>query len=112
MSLVDRIMDRKQLLGLTSDELATRAGVPVGTINKLLSSQTSDPRISTVRAIARALGCSIDYLAGLTDAPLPGLPANDDNRSRAWLLARFCEADATETEYYRKIVEAVDSAKI
>ena len=36
------------------------SGVPVGTLNKILSGQTKDPKLETLKAIAKVLGCKLD----------------------------------------------------
>lgn len=46
--------------GLKSEELAIKAGVPIGTLNKILNGQTKNPSLETVFALAHALGCSVD----------------------------------------------------
>jgi len=51
-------MKKKQ--GLTNEDLAKMSGVPKGTIDKITSGVTKDPKLETVKAIARALGCTID----------------------------------------------------
>lgn len=50
----------RQEQGLKSEELAVKAGVPIGTLNKILNGQTRNPSLDTVFALARALGCSVD----------------------------------------------------
>jgi transcriptional regulator with XRE-family HTH domain len=42
--------------GLTSEELAVKAGVPIGTLNKILNGETKNPLYETVVALAHALG--------------------------------------------------------
>lgn len=50
----------RQEQGLKSEELAVKAGVPIGTLNKILNGQTRNPSLETVFALAHALGCSVD----------------------------------------------------
>lgn len=45
---------------MTIDELSEKSGVPVSTIKKISAGITTDPNLSTIQAIASALGCSID----------------------------------------------------
>ncbi len=45
----------KQAQKLTNEELARKAGIPVGTLNKILSGATKSPRHESVQAIAKAL---------------------------------------------------------
>jgi len=56
------IIKLKNKLGWTSEILAEKSKVPIGTINKILNGETPNPRVSTAKAIAHALGCTIDYL--------------------------------------------------
>ena len=41
-------------------DLAEASGVPIDTLTKILQGITADPRLSTMKAIADALECSID----------------------------------------------------
>ena len=47
---------------MTTEELSERSGVPVGTLNKILAGQTSDPKFETVKAICKALDISLAAL--------------------------------------------------
>lgn len=57
---LDIIIEYKKRLGLTTEELSKRSGVPVGTLNKILSGATRDPKLETLKAIARVLGLSLN----------------------------------------------------
>ena len=50
----------KKKLGLTTEDLSDKSGVPVGTLNKILSGATKDPKLETLKAIARVLGLSLN----------------------------------------------------
>ncbi|WP_310602537.1 helix-turn-helix domain-containing protein [Anaerosporobacter sp.] len=54
------IEEYKKKLGLTTAELAERSGIPKGTLDKILSGVTKDPKLETLKAIARVLGLSLD----------------------------------------------------
>ena len=56
---LEKIHEYKKKLGLTSEELSKRSGVPLGTLNKILSGATKDPKLETLKAIARVLGLSL-----------------------------------------------------
>lgn len=45
---------------MTTAELAEKSGVPLGTLNKILSGATKDPKLETLKAIARVLGLTLD----------------------------------------------------
>lgn len=53
--LFERLNDRKKELGLTTEKLSQLSGVPVGTINKILSGETRSPRYDTLRALEEVL---------------------------------------------------------
>lgn len=53
--LNDELKKRKKELHLTTEELSTLSGVPVGTINKILNGSTKSPRISTLESLQRVL---------------------------------------------------------
>lgn len=57
---LDKIAEYKKKLGLTTEELSRRSGVPVGTLNKILSGETRDPKLETLKAIARVLGLTLN----------------------------------------------------
>lgn len=57
---LDKIEEYKRKLGLTTAELAEKSGVPKGTLDKILSGVTKDPKLETLKAIARVLGLSLD----------------------------------------------------
>jgi transcriptional regulator with XRE-family HTH domain len=50
----------KKNKGLTSEELSKKSGVPLGTLNKILSGVTKDPKLETLRALAKTLDCNLD----------------------------------------------------
>lgn len=59
MSL-EKINEFRKKQGLSIEELATISGVPKSTLAKIAAGITANPNIDTVKAIARALHCSLD----------------------------------------------------
>lgn len=57
---LERITDLRKQAGMTIDELSIRSGIPVSTLKKISAGLTANPTLDTVKAIARALNCSID----------------------------------------------------
>ncbi len=57
---LEKISEYKKKLGITTEELSKRSGVPVGKLNKILSGQTKDPKLETLKSIARVLNCTLD----------------------------------------------------
>ncbi len=63
MSFSDRVKFIKKEKGITNEALSLASGIPLGTLGKLLSGFTEEPKLSTAIALAEALGCSLEYLA-------------------------------------------------
>lgn len=57
---LDIINSLKKEKSLTTEQLSIESGVPVGTLNKILNGTTKDPKLETLKALARVLGCSLD----------------------------------------------------
>lgn len=55
LMLYEKLNERKKELGLTTEQLSRLSGVPVGTINKVLSGETRSPRYATLRALESVL---------------------------------------------------------
>lgn len=53
----------KKNSGMTIEQIASASGVPKGTLNKLFSGQTKDPQLSTVLAVVRCMGYTLDDLS-------------------------------------------------
>ena len=54
-----RIRKERQL---SQDGVARRSGLATATVSKLEEGKSSDPRMSTVRKLAKALGCPVEAL--------------------------------------------------
>ena len=52
---IELLKKLKKLQKLTNEELSEKSGVPVGTVNKILSGATKSPRHDTIEALAEAL---------------------------------------------------------
>lgn len=53
----------RQQAGMTIDELVEKSGVPKGTINKIISGDTKGPSLPTMKALAKALGKTLNDFA-------------------------------------------------
>ena len=65
MMLSTQLKLLKEKRKLTNQQLSDLSGVPVGTINRILSGQTDNPSFQTVCDIVIALDGSLDELAGI-----------------------------------------------
>jgi transcriptional regulator with XRE-family HTH domain len=85
-SLAGRVKQLREAAGLSQQALAQAAGLSISVVTQLEQGVKADPRISTVAALARALGVSVDSLISqpaATDAPGPAAPkGRKDTRRR------------------------------
>jgi len=59
----DRVASARERVKLRQTELAERTGVTPGAINKIESGESKGAKPSTLAALARALGVSMEWLA-------------------------------------------------
>jgi transcriptional regulator with XRE-family HTH domain len=66
-SFGDRLIYLRKERGWSQTELATKAGVPVPTVNALEHGTRKGKRVAVeiAQRLARALGVSLDYLTGM-----------------------------------------------
>jgi len=92
-----KIEEYKRRLGLTSAELAEKSGVPKGTLDKILSGITKDPKLETLKALARVLNCTLDDF--------------DDRPSQPQTMAAHFDGDEYTEEELDKIKEFAEFVK-
>ena len=63
MTLSKRLKFLMDDRGVGNKELSDRSGVPLRTINNIISGVTNNPTLETMRAIAKALNCTLDDFA-------------------------------------------------
>ena len=74
MQWLDHIRQRKKECGYTNETLSEKSGISVGTLNKLLSGATADPKLSTLIALAETFHCSVDELLGFKSEERASVP--------------------------------------
>ena len=52
---IQEMKERKRELGLSNQEISRRSGVPLGTLQKILSGKTESPRQATIQALEKVL---------------------------------------------------------
>lgn len=67
MTLGERVQQQRKAKGWTRKELGQRAGLNPVHLAKVEAGDKRDPACSTLAKLARALGCTADYLLGLVD---------------------------------------------
>ena len=63
MSMVEKLAYLKKRDKLTTEDLAARSGVPLGTLNKIMAGQTRQPSASTLIKISDVFDVPVRYLA-------------------------------------------------
>ena len=63
MALNDVLKMYMETKGIGNKELSEASGVPLRTVNNILSGLTANPTLETVRAMAHALNCTLDDVA-------------------------------------------------
>jgi DNA-binding Xre family transcriptional regulator len=70
-TLGDRLARVRGFRRMSQQVLAERTGLKVQNISRLETDHREHVRSDTLRRLAEALGCSTDYLVGLSDDPTP-----------------------------------------
>lgn len=82
--LHDQLKELKNRKNLTAQEIADRSGVPLSTVNKILSGQTDNPAFRAVCDMVKAMGGSVDELVGISQrSEHPSV----DAMAEAWVSA-------------------------
>ena len=68
--LAQRIKQLKDIRRLTSKQLSVLSGVPLGTLNKVLTESTKSVKTETLKKLADALSVSVAYLLGEENEPV------------------------------------------
>ena len=95
---LEKIAEYKKKLNLTTEELSNRSGVPVGTLNKILNGATKDPKLETLKAIAKVLGLSLNDFDDEYSAPSQTLAAHFDGDE-------FTESELDEIRQFAEFVK-------
>lgn len=66
------LTERRRSIGMSIDQLVEKSGVPKGTLTKVLTGASANPALETVKAIAYALGLTLN---DLEEDRNPGLSA-------------------------------------
>lgn len=97
-SFAEKMKELKNRRGYTAGELSERSGVPLGTLNKLLTGVIEEPKLSTASAIASALGTTVAAMLGEAS----DTPTADDERK---LLHDYRASDPYGQALIRKVAE-------
>ena len=98
------LKNRKKELGLTNAALADLSGVSLGSINKIFSGQSCNPRVETLAAIERALGlerANAVYQTEETPAVL------NDSAVKYKALKTVADMEALPEDYRAELIDGV-----
>jgi transcriptional regulator with XRE-family HTH domain len=71
MPIKDRLKELRTAAGLSQQALAFRSGLSISTVVKLEAGHIPNPRVNTLKLLARALGTSLDRLAAMDEDDEP-----------------------------------------
>jgi transcriptional regulator with XRE-family HTH domain len=74
MSLAEKLRELREAAQLSQQDLAVAAGMSVSIVAKIEQGVNTDPRLNTVKALARALNVSADVLIELDRPEEPTKP--------------------------------------
>ena len=82
--MIEKINYLKVKYHITSEEISAQSGVPIGTLNKILSGETKNPTGKTAAKIARVFGETAEYLIN-DDIPIENKnPVTEKNGDEGW----------------------------
>ena len=93
-----KLKEIKSRRGMTASELSEKSGVPIGTLNKLLTGVIEEPKLSTAKALATALGTTLAAMIGEAS----DVPTADDERK---ILSDYRTTDAYGKALIRRVAE-------
>ena len=80
MPIKDKLKELRERANLTQQDLAVAAGLSVSAVSQIEQGTNLDPRMNTLKALARVLGVSLDELAEIHVPPPP--PKNPRRKRR------------------------------
>lgn len=65
MPYTKKLNEFKEQANMTNHDISERSGVPIGTVGRIMAGQTENPSFEAIAAMVRAMGGSLDELAGI-----------------------------------------------
>ena len=91
------INERKRALNLTNQKIAEQTGITLSTLDKITSGVNTNPKLDTMKALARVLNCSID---DFTDERSQALDSDELN-----LIDRYRALDDYGKAFIRLVID-------
>ena len=105
-SIVETLKNMKSEQNLTLQQISSASGVPISTVNRILSGQTENPSFRDVAAIVAAMDGSLDAITGLQKVEGENSQLLDSNVMQLLLTMQnyYTKAlDTTRQQYMREI---------
>ena len=105
-SIVETLKNMKSEQNLTLQQISSASGVPLSTVNRILSGQTENPSFRDVAAIVAAMDGSLDAITGLQKLESENGQLLDSNVMQLLLSMQNYYAktlDATHQQYMREL---------
>ncbi|HBH4135394.1 helix-turn-helix domain-containing protein [Clostridioides difficile] len=99
---LEKINELRKERGLTSEQLSKLSGVPKGTLDKILTGVTKDPKLETLKSIARVLDCTLD---DFDDKPNLNKLDDINNKEIKEFAQLFLEVDDETKEYVIELMK-------
>ena len=106
MNIQKRCQEQKDLLRLTHQDIADKAGLPLQTVKNFFSRASKSPSVYTVAAICKVLGISLDEAFGISEHLTP---TEETLQARNDELERHVDAKADTIEIMRRGVRIRNS---
>ncbi len=97
---IDRIKTLKNQRKMTNEQLASRSGIPLGTLSKILAGMSDSPKLSNIVALCDALDCSVEYIVS-------GAPENTNNYTLSAEEISMMESYRKLDAFGRSLVDVV-----
>ena len=91
------INELKRALNLTNQKIAEQTGIALSTLDKITSGVNTNPKLDTMKALARVLNCSID---DFTDERAQALNSDELN-----LIDRYRALDDYGKAFIRLVID-------
>lgn len=99
MNIQKRCQEQKDLLRLTHQDIADKAGLPLQTVKNFFARASKSPSVYTVAAICKVLGISLDEVFGISEHLTP---TEETLQARNDELERHVDAKADMIEIMRR----------
>lgn len=122
--ILEKIKKIKQEKGYTNEVLAQKSGIPLSTLNKILSSVIKDPKIGTLIAITDALDVDINSLIydnlNIKDKPNPKATDNLEKLANEYnlniddisFITKYINLAAKDRQHFLSLLRLLTSKNI